>query len=304
MCKSCTDVDAGLTGSGRRGNASSSQVAEPGVFVHGRRLGEARVVVGGPAVERRRQVDGRWGHRQWGWSRRAPLPVKRGLSEGRRQRGGSEALEDVVLARVAVPVLVSGTLELDAELKSLSDHARDVRVVDGEDELVGEPVAGSVHVDPVDVRRRLPVVGRVTDDHLLVEVEVDHSGGAPDGLQVAHVGALQTDLSVAQGVEEAGAAARLVEERRNGRRRRRWKRRQRRRPRRRLDLELKLGPGVALDVAKFCVLQVPESRFRNSGNFVQKGFHVGQVEAEDIGKSEIKITQNCKTISSFDASMS
>ena len=53
----------------------------------------------------------------------------------------AEALKDVVVAVVVVPVHVAGALELEAELEPLPDATCDVRVVDGEGELVGEPIA-------------------------------------------------------------------------------------------------------------------------------------------------------------------
>lgn len=100
----------------------------------------------------------------------ALLSFRRLAESRRREHRGAEALEDVVLVGVAVPVLVAGALELEAELQSLADHSGDVGVVEGKAELVGEAVAGAVDVDGVDVGRALPVVGGVANDDLLVEV--------------------------------------------------------------------------------------------------------------------------------------
>jgi len=231
-----------------------------------------------------------------GLSRRWSL--NRGALRGERwqfHRRGAEALEDVVLAEVVVPVVVSGALVLDAELEPPADHARDGRVVELDVELVGKPVARADDVLADGLADGHPVVGGVADDDPLVEVQVNDADDALDGRQVWHVGALQADLLVAEVVEELGAAARLVEQRSDRRNRgRSLEGRGCGRARRRQDREVEVRPGVALHVAQFRVFEVPEGRLGNVGNLIEKGLHVGEIEAEHVGKSEGK-KSNLKT---------
>jgi len=141
------------------------KVSKPGIFMHSRRLGVIFVVTVYIVVRRQ-------GRRHAGSSCRdrcRPSSPRR-LAKGGRKRRRPEALEDVVLACVVVPVLISGAYELQAELKLLSDHASNPGVVDGEGEFVREPVAGAVQVDGVHVRRSQPLVGGVANHYRFIEI--------------------------------------------------------------------------------------------------------------------------------------
>ena len=74
--------------------------------------------------------------------------------------------------------------------------------------------------------------------------QVDDADCALDGLEVAHVGALQAHLLVPEGVEKRGAPARLVEERCNGGSGRGGELRKRGRPSGRLHREVELCKGA------------------------------------------------------------
>jgi len=178
------------------------QVTKPGVVVHARRMRE-----GGHHVTGRSPLKGLLrGHRH---RRRNGGALPAGLAlmaKLTRQHGRPEALKDVISAWIVVPVFNASALELQAELEAFADHPRDARVVEAKVELVGEAIARPVQVDRVDIGRCSPVVGRESDDDLLVEVQVDDADRAPDGLQVRHVGALQANFFVAKVREEAGAS--------------------------------------------------------------------------------------------------
>jgi len=89
-------------------------------------------------------------------------------------------LEDVVAAVVAVPILVAQALEVDAKLETAANFAHDLGAIDGEAELVGEPVTGSGQVGARYVSVRVPVVRRVPDLDLLVKVKVDDANDPLD----------------------------------------------------------------------------------------------------------------------------
>ena len=122
-------------------------------------------------------------------------------------------MEDVVLAEVVVPIVVSGAFVLDAKLKTTSDNAGDGGVIQVKVEFVGKSVARSDDVFSDDFGGGHPIICRVTDQDSLVEIQVDNPNDSFDGGQVGHVGALHADFLVAKMIEEFGTAARLVEER-------------------------------------------------------------------------------------------
>ena len=184
-----------------------SQVAQPGIIVHARGLGNIVERVAGPVCSLN------W---HWGWKNRNLSCCISLWWKVRADRWRSKTLKDIIASTVIVPIVISGTLVLEAELKAPADHAGDVGVVDGKVKLVGESVARSAQVYPGGIRRRFPVVGGVADDNLFVEVQVDHADGAPDGVEIRHVSVLQTNFFVAKVAEKGGAAAGLVEEWSNG----------------------------------------------------------------------------------------
>ena len=93
-----------------------------------------------------------------------------------------------------------------------------------EPKLVGQPVAGAVHVGGGLVGRRVPVVDRPPHRHGLVKVEVEHAHNAVEGARAALLGegVLQADFVGAHVVVEGDGGARLGEHRhqRAGRHRR------------------------------------------------------------------------------------
>jgi len=156
------------------------------------------------------------------WHDRRPRGRRcsRGGRDGGRRRSdgrGPEALEGVVFVAVVVPILVVGAGEAYAEVHLFARLPLDGGHVDREGKLVGKAVARAAHVGARGVRGRRPVVQCVASEDGLVEVEVHHSHDALDGAQVGHVGAFEADLLVAEAVEEVGAPARLVEQRRKRR---------------------------------------------------------------------------------------
>ena len=111
-------------------------------------------------------------------------------------------MEDVILAEVVVPVVVTGTLELDAELQATADHAGDGGVVQHKVELVGESIARSGKILSGNFSRFCPVIGGADDNNLFVVVQVDYSHSSFDGVQVGHVSAFQANFFVAKVIKK------------------------------------------------------------------------------------------------------
>ena len=225
---------------------ADSQISKPRVVVHGGRgvregrkgVGAVVVVVSGVLSRGNRNIFG-------------PTALK-----GRRR---AETLEDVILAEVVVPVVVTGALELDAELQATADHAGDGRVVQHKIELVGESVARSGKILSGHFSRFRPVIGGADDHNLFVVVQVDNAHSSFDGVLVGHVGAFQANLFVAKVIKELGAAAGLVEQRCNG-----WTCRwgpkcwQHGWACGRQDWKVEIRSCIAIHVAEFCIFEISE----------------------------------------------
>ena len=89
------------------------------------------------------------------------------------------ALDQVVPPVIVIPEGLAGYVA-DAELEATSG-GEVVWQADGEGEAVGRAIIGVLHVAGGDVVEREPVVGRVANGHLLVEVDVGHAHRARDG---------------------------------------------------------------------------------------------------------------------------
>ena len=105
-------------------------------------------------------------------------------------------MESIIAILVVIPVLVVTADKTDTKVDLFAHGAPDGRDVQGKDKLVGKSVAWSGHVGAGRLVATSPFIGGVFDQDLLVEVQIDDSDDAFDGIGVTHVGGFQADFFV------------------------------------------------------------------------------------------------------------